>query len=148
MAWAPWFGAATETLGTPVADGVRLVRPRPYAWLVNVGWTAIGAALVLLNYFVWHLPPPLVFLPVMVASIGLPRLQGQDRYAVLTDDDRLWLLTASGSEPEALIGPLDPEQVSRPVGLFRHTFVIAGVRHHVAPFYKKPFQQMLETARR
>lgn len=150
MAWAPWFGSATEIIGSPVADGVPLSRRRKYAWVVDIAATAVLAVAVLLDRFVWSLPTILIIFLAAVASIVLPRMQTEGRYAVLTEDDRLWLLTATGwtPRPEALIGPLDPEQVSGPVGPFRRTFVLAGTKHQVSMFYKKAFQQMVDTARR
>lgn len=145
-----WVEAATEILGTPVAEAVPVARRRSYAWLVDIGWFALFGAAVLWDLLVRPLPPLLVISLAMVASIVLPKLQTESRFAALTNDNQLWILTATTwfPRPTAPIGPIDPGLVSGPVGLFRLTFIIDGAKHTVLLTSKAPFLQMLETARR
>ena len=145
-----WVEAATEFLGTPIADAVPVARRRRYAWLVDVAGTLVVAAVVLLTWFVWRGQHPLFWSLATVASFGVTRLQAESRFIALSSEGGLWLLTATTwfPRPTGPIGPLDPGQVSGPVGLFRLTFVIAGGKHQVALPHKKSLQRIVDTARR
>jgi hypothetical protein len=145
-----WVEQATEILGTPVADAVPVPRRRSHAWLADIVMLSLFTAGVLWGLLVRPFPPFLVISLATVVSIVLPKLQTEPRFAALTDDDELWMLTATHwfSRPLAPIGLIDPRLVSGPVGLFRLTFIIDGAKHTVAYPHRKPFQRMVETARR
>ena len=145
-----WVEAATEFLGTPIADAVPLRRLRPVVALLFIPGLAAFWVLVFLDELGMIPGPSLIVFVVGLAAAMLPlMLAWVPVFAALTRDGDLWMMKGSWLRlhPLAPIGTFDPGRVSGPQGFMDLTFVIADLRHRVALPHTTRFQEMVAAAR-
>lgn len=120
---------------------------KPVIFLIAV----VTAFVVVFAHELGLLPgPQIAFNFVAPAAVVAALVLGSDQvFAAQTSEGGIWMLTGSRMNPRPLasIGPLDPEQVSGPTGIFGNTYRIAGTKHQVGVRQKERFQRMVDAAR-